>query len=101
MRKIRVFYFDILYKKGKENIVIDCLSRNHESGASICGVSLVVPKWISKVQIENVKDPETRKLIEEVESNKETNSKYSLEKDILWYKKGYIYLIPQNSKFRS
>ena len=38
---------------------------------------------LAEVQSEYVKDLETRKLIEEVENNKETNSKYSWEKDII------------------
>ena len=60
------------------------LSRKHESDASLCSISIVVPEWISEVQSEYVKYLETRKLIEEVENNKATNSKYSWEKDIPW-----------------
>ena len=46
-----------------------------------------------------MKDPKTRKLFEEVENNKATNSKYSWEKDILWHKQR-IYL-PSSSKFKT
>ena len=46
-----------------------------------------------------MKDLETRKLIEVVENNKETKSKYSWEKYILWYKET-IYL-PSSSKFKT
>ena len=88
-----------MYKKGKENRVVDILSKKHESDASLCAISIVVPERLSKVQIEYVKDPKTRKLIEEVENNKETNSKYLWEKDILWYKQR-IYL-PSSSKFKT
>ena len=83
MSKIQVFDFDILYKKGKENRVAENLSRKHEIDSSICAISIVVPKWISEFQSEYVKDPKTRNLIEEVENNKETKSKYSWEKYIL------------------
>ena len=69
-----------MYKKGKENRVANNLSRKHESDSSLCAISIVVPEWISEVQSEYVKDPETRKLIEEVENNKAINSKYSLGK---------------------
>ena len=87
--KIQVFDFDIFYKKGKENRVADNLSRRHDSDASLCAISIVVLEWILQFQSEYVKDPETRKLIEEVENNKATNSKYSWEKDILWYNSTY------------
>ena len=89
--KIQVFDLDILYKKGKENRVADNLSTKHDSDASLCSISVVVPEWISEFQSEYVKDPETMKIIEEVENNKETNSRYSWEKYILWYKQ-IIYL---------
>ena len=70
----------------------------HASHASTCVTFLVILECISEVQTKYVKDPKTRKLIEEVESNKATNSKYSWEKDILWYKQR-IYL-PSSSKFK-
>ena len=62
--KIQVFYFNILYKNGKENRVVDNLSRKNESYASLCAISIVVPRWISEFQSEYVKDTETRKIIE-------------------------------------
>ena len=61
-------------------MVADNLSRKHESDASLCTISIVSHEWISEFQSEYVKDPKTRRLIEEVENNKETNSKYSWEK---------------------
>ena len=54
---------------------------------------------LAKVQSEYVKDLETRKLIEEVENNKETKFKYSWEKYILWYKQ--IIYLPNSSKFKT
>ena len=52
VNKIQVFDFNILYKKGKENRVADNLSRKHESDASLCAISIIVPEWISEVQSE-------------------------------------------------
>ena len=75
------------------------LSRKHESDASLCTISIVVLEWILEVQSEYVKDLETRKLIEAVENTKETKSKYSCKKYILWYKQR-IYL-PSSSKFKT
>lgn len=75
--KIRVFYFDILYRKRKENAVVDALSRKIDSNTTSCVISLVIPDWISEVQIEYVKNLELRKLIEEVESNPCANPKFT------------------------
>jgi hypothetical protein len=52
VRKIQVFYFEILYKKGKENQVVDSLSRKEEGDATLCSISIVIPEWISNVQAE-------------------------------------------------
>ena len=80
---------------------MDRLSIKHESDALLCVISIVVPEWLSEVPIEYVKGPKTRKLIKEVENNKATNSKYSWEKDILWYKQRIYYPVHQNSKLKS
>ena len=92
LSKIQVFYFDVLYKKGNKNVVAYSLSRKHECDALLCTISLIILEWISKVQTKYVKDPEIRKLIEEVERNKATKSKYSWEKDTSWCKQR-IYLL--------
>ena len=38
--KIKVFHFNILYKKGKENRVSNRLSRKYESDVSLCAISI-------------------------------------------------------------
>jgi len=96
--KIQVFDFDIVYKIGRENLVADKLSRKLDSDATLCAISIVIPEWISEVQIEYVKNLEIRKLIEEVESNPTTNPKFTWENDILWYKQRIF--LPNSSKFK-
>ena len=71
-----------MYKKGKENRVGDSLTRTHESDSSLCAISIGIPGWTSEFQSEYAKDLETTKIIEEVENNKATNSKFSWEKYI-------------------
>jgi hypothetical protein len=55
VRKIQVFDFEILYKKGKENLVVDGLSRKYGGDATLCVISIVIPEWISDVQTKYVK----------------------------------------------
>jgi hypothetical protein len=92
------FYFEILYKKGKENQVVDSLSRKEEGDVTLCSISIVIPEWISDVQAKYVKNLEIKKIIKEVNNNVASCSKFTWENDILWYK-GRIYL-PNTSKFK-
>ena len=42
--KILVYNFEIIYKKGKQNVVVDALSRNDEYfEAFLCVVSIIQP----------------------------------------------------------
>ena len=79
-------------------MVADGFSRKLDSDATLCAISIVIPEWITEVQTEYVKNPEIRKLIDEVEKNPTTNPKFTWENDILWYKQR-IYL-PNTSKFK-
>ena len=45
--KIQVFDFDILYKKGKDNLVVDMLSRKLDNDAMLCSISIIIIEWIS------------------------------------------------------
>jgi hypothetical protein len=38
--------YEIIYKKGKDNIVVDALSCQHEEDRSLFALSLSVPNWI-------------------------------------------------------
>jgi len=94
-----VFDFDILYKKGKENLVVDRLSRKLDNDSTLCVLSIIIPKWISEVQTEYIKNPEIRRIIEEVEINPTANPKFTWEDDILWYKQHIFFpTLPSFSK---
>ena len=51
--------FEIIYKKGKHNIVVDALSRKEEGTEnSLCVVSIPQFDWVEEARIEWKKDQE-------------------------------------------
>ncbi|KAH9322585.1 hypothetical protein KI387_017224, partial [Taxus chinensis] len=47
--KMLGYDFEIIYKKGKENVVTDALSRKDESTAALlCAISILQEDWIDE-----------------------------------------------------
>jgi len=100
VRKIQAFYFNILYKMGKENLSTYRLLSKHENDATQCAISILIPKWILEIQTEYVENPQIRKLIKEVESNREKNTNTYGRMAYFGTNKGYIFPSLQNSKLK-
>lgn len=62
MLKLLEFHFVLEYKKGKENIVVDALSRKNTCMA----ISMATPEWISEVENSYSADPHCQKLLEQL-----------------------------------
>jgi hypothetical protein len=52
LTKILGYDYAIIYKKGKENIVVDAFSRKHKKDDSLFELFLLVPNWIEEVSQE-------------------------------------------------
>jgi len=85
--------FEIIYKKGKRNIVADVLSRKDEDvEALLCSVSIIQCKWIIEARDEWKNDEEVWALIQKLQHDPNTYDTFSWKNDSLFYKdRLYIY----------
>jgi hypothetical protein len=47
--KLFGYDYEIIYKKGKENVIVDALSRKYEDEGSLFYLSFIVPDWLQAV----------------------------------------------------
>eukprot|EP00253_Pinus_taeda_P036062 PITA_36062 len=63
--KMLGYDFEIIYKKGKQNVVVDTLSRKDEDvEALLCAISIIQPDWINEAREEWKNDEEVWHLFE-------------------------------------
>jgi hypothetical protein len=91
--------YEIIYKKGKENVVVDALSQKYEYDGSLFSLSFIVPYWLQSVHQEWLHDPKSLHLIQQLQSNASASPGYSWLHDEIRYK-GRLYLSKQ-SKLKS
>jgi hypothetical protein len=69
----RLFGYDYetIYKKGKDNVVLDALSRKYEYEGSLFSLSFIVPDWLQAIP------PKSSQLIQQLQSNTLASPGYS------------------------
>jgi hypothetical protein len=94
--KLFGYDYEIIYKKGKDNLVVDALSRKYEDEGSIFSLSFIVLDWLQVVRQEWLQDPKSSQLIQQLQSNAPTSPGYSWLHEELRYK-GCLYLSKQSN----
>jgi hypothetical protein len=97
--KLFGYDYEIIYKKGKDNVVADALSRKYEDEGSLFSLSFIVPDWLQAVHQEWLQDPKSSQLIQQLQNKAQAPPRYSWLQDELRYK-GCLYLSKQ-SKLKS
>jgi hypothetical protein len=97
--KLFGYDYEIIYKKGKENVVADALSRKYEDEGSLFSLSFIVPDWLQAVHQEWLQDPKSLHLIQQLQNKAQAPPGYSWLQDELQYKV-CLYLSKQ-SKLKS
>ena len=60
------YNYEIIYKKGKDSVVVDALSRKYEDDRSLFALSSLVPKWLDKARQEWIAHASISQLIEQL-----------------------------------
>jgi hypothetical protein len=97
--KLFGYDYEIIYKKGKDNVVVDALSRKYEYEGSLFSLSFIVPYCLQVVRQEWLHDRKSLHIIQKLQSNSPVSPGYSWLNDELRYK-GPLYLSKQ-SKLKS
>ena len=70
--------FEIIYKKRKQNVVVDALSRKDEDvEALFCAISIIQPDWINEAREEWNNDEEVWALIQKLQQDSSTSDTFS------------------------
>jgi hypothetical protein len=97
--KILGYDFEIIYKKGKKNVVEDALSRKDEDvEAFLYAISIIQPDWIIEARDEWKNEKKVWTLIQRLQQDSSASYTFTWKNDSLWYK-DHLYLC-KNSQLK-
>jgi hypothetical protein len=97
--KILAYDFETIYKKGKQNVVADALSRKDEDvEAFLCDISIIQPDWIIEVGDEWKNDKKHVESHSKVAPGFHCIRYIYMKNDSLWYK--YCLYLCKNSQLK-
>jgi hypothetical protein len=83
--KILGYDFEIVYKKGKKNVVADALSRKDKDvEAFLCAISIIQPDWIIEARDEWKNEEKVWTLIERLQQDSGGSDTFTWKNDSLW-----------------
>jgi hypothetical protein len=95
--KMLGYDFEIVYRKGKENVVADALSRKDEKDEDLlCALSILQEDWVEEAKEEWKNDVATRNLIQELQNDPSSLHKFCWKGDTLWHKE-WLYFCKHSS----
>jgi hypothetical protein len=99
--KILSYDFEIVYKKGKQNVVADALSRKDEDvEALLYVISIIQPDWIIVERDEWKNDKKVWTLIQRLQQDSSASDTFTWKMIHYGTKIAYIYVITPNSNKR-
>lgn len=78
--KLLEFDYTIEYKKGKENIAADALSRRD---VKCHAITVAVPEWMEDIKLSYVQDPDSGKLLSKIAKDVSDPPQYSVKDGII------------------
>jgi hypothetical protein len=81
--KLFGYDYEIIYKKGKDNVMADALSQKYEDEGSLFSLSFIVPDWLQAVRQEWLQDPKSSHLIQQLQNKAPAPLGYSWLQDEL------------------
>ena len=78
--------YEIIYKKGRENVVADALSCQFEEDSILLAISVPIPDWIEESHKEWFSHPVLSQLINNLQAYPNSTWGYSWKNEIFHYK---------------
>jgi hypothetical protein len=75
--KLFGYNYEIIYKKGKGNVVVDALSKKYEEDRSLFSLSFIVTDWLQEIFQEWLQDPKPSRLIQTLHQDPQASPGYS------------------------
>jgi hypothetical protein len=66
--KLFGYEYQIIYKKGKDNVMVNALSQKYEDEGYLFYLSFIVPDYLQAVHQEWLQDPKSSHLIQQLQN---------------------------------